>query len=395
MFVATKSWSLKVAAFVSLTLVGCSSQNASSDAAAPAAISDAGTDATIAPTAIPLGGCGLNYTATVTLGGSQPFTFIVDTGSSITGVGGASCASCADGGVAPLYAPGPNATDTHTPSAESFANGTGWSGEIYSDSVSVGSAPAVNVDLVDIGSQNGFFPALDSFCGASISGIFGLGPSDLLYTGTSSYLDQLAKAGSPDIFSFQLCPASGNLWLGGFDARFAPAWTPMVSGDKFYAASMSSIAVAGQDLGLPATSFGDAFVDTGGDALWLPQATFDAVVAKIGSDANFTKLFGAATAFFKSNYTACVPLTQSPDELDAMLPPLTLTFAGGVTVQAPATSAYLMNFEGCGYAPALFTRGSNGGGLPPIELGAPILHNKLIVIDRANQRIGFAPAPCK
>jgi Xylanase inhibitor C-terminal len=169
----------------------------------------------------------------------------------------------------------------------------------------------------------------------------------------------------------------------------------MISGDKFYAASMSSIEVAGQDLGLPASSFGDAFVDTGGDALWLPQATFDAVVAKIGSDANFTKLFGPATAFFKSDFDACVPLVQSPDELDAMLPPLTLTFAGGVTVQAPATSAYLMNFPGCGYSPALFTRGANNDGLPPIEMGAPILHNKLIVIDRANQRIGFAPAPCK
>jgi hypothetical protein len=253
----------------------------------------------------------------------------------------------------------------------------------------------VNVDLVNIGSQNGFFPALDSFCSASISGIFGLGPSDLLYAGTSSYLDQLAQAGSPDIFSFQLCPSSGNLWLGGFDPKFAPAWTPMISGDKFYAASMSSIEVAGQDLGLPASSFGDAFVDTGGDALWLPQATFDAVVAKIGSDANFTKLFGPATAFFKSDFDACVPLVQSPDELDAMLPPLTLTFAGGVTVQAPATSAYLMNFPGCGYSPALFTRGANNDGLPPIEMGAPILHNKLIVIDRANQRIGFAPAPCK
>jgi hypothetical protein len=367
--------------------------NALPDGEAP--LADAGADSVgESPLVIPLVGCGVNYTATVTVGGSKPFQLIVDTGSSVLGVAGSACTACTDAGVSPVYSPGVTATDTHETASESFANTEGWSGEIYDDQVALGEAKPVDVKLVDIGSESGFFSS--AWCGvASNQGILGLGPTDLLLPGTGSYLDQRKQAGAVDVFSVQLCATTGTLWLGGFDPTYTPEYTPMSPGQKFYTVVLSSIDVGGTSLGLPPSDFGDAFVDTGGDALWLPLAAFTAATEAIGKSAFFQSLFGSASTFFSLENSSCYPLTQSSAELDAMLPALTLTFSSGITVQAPATSSYLNDVKGCGYLPSLFTRGAADDGLPPVELGAPILHGKLVVIDRAQKRIGFAPAPCQ
>jgi hypothetical protein len=346
------------------------------------------------PVQIPLDGCGVNYTTTVTIGGSQSFTFILDTGSATMAVGGSSCQSCIDGGVTPLYTPGADATDRHTTAQSAYGDTSSWAGEIYQDTVSIGSLQPVTVDFADIETQMNFFAYQDYWCRASISGILGFGPRALLVSGTTSYFDQVADAGVPDVFSFQLCPSGGTLWLGGVDAQFVPQYTPMVSHQGFYTVVVSSIDVGGQSLGLPPGNFGNAFVDTGGQALWLPPTAFNAVVNALGNDTSFTSLLGDAKAFF-SQSTYCVHLSQSAAELDAMLPPLTLTFGSGITLQSPATSSYLYDLPGCGYMPAMFTRGSAITGLPPIELGAPILKNKVVVIDRAQQQVGFVTAPCQ
>jgi hypothetical protein len=346
------------------------------------------------PVQIPLEGCGVDYTATVVVGGTQSFTFVLDTGSTTTAVAGSTCQSCIDGGVTPLYAPGTSATDKHKTALSAYADTSSWKGEIYQDTVTIGATPPVAVDFADIETQVNFFAYLDYYCRASISGILGFGPSPLLVSGTTSYLDQVVDAGMPDVFSFRLCPSGGTLWLGGFDAQFVPQYTPM-STNELYTVVLSSIDVGGQSLGLPASDFGGAFVDTGGQAFWLPPTAFDAVVNALGNDANFTSLLGDAKTFFSPS-TYCVYLSQSAAELDAMLPPLTLTFGSGITLQSPATSSYLYELPGCGYTPAMYTRGSvPGSRLPNIELGAPILKNKVVVIDRAQQRIGFVDAPCE
>jgi hypothetical protein len=387
--------------FGTFAVAGCTAKNTDS---AGSAVLDAGaSDVDIAeasdapanggPRPIPLIGCGVNYTAPVVLGdGSQTFQLIVDTGSSVLGVAGATCATCADAGVAPLYTPSATSSDTQKPASEKFANGEGWSGEIYEDTVTLGDASPVRVKFVDIESQSGFFS--DVWCGVrSNEGILGLGPSNLLLGGTTSYLDQLKQAGSADVFSFQLCGTSGTLWLGGLDAQYAPTYTPMVAGQRFYTVVVSSIDVGGTSLGLPASDYGNAFVDTGGDALWLPQPAFDAATVAIGSDENFKTMFGSASSFFSTS-SGCKSIKETSAELDAMLPRLSLTFGSGIVVDAPATSSYLMEFAGCGYKAALFTRGAATQGLPGIELGASFLRDKITVIDRAQQRIGFAKGSC-
>ncbi len=339
----------------------------------------------------------VNYTASVTLGGSQHFTFVLDTGSTTTAVAGASCAQCIDGGVSPLYSPGATATDESATAASNFGNGSGWSGEIYQDSISLPGAPPIDVNFVSIASQTSFFYDLDYYCDASITGILGFGPSTTLLRGTTSYVDQLNIAGSPR----RVLVSSSARTTARFGwAESTPSSSPnthrwWAGPATSYTVVVSSIDVSGTSLG----SAGDRFRrrlrrHRGRCAVVFPQTAFNAMVAALGQSSAFTSLFGSATTFFSLNNADCVQLAMTDAELDAMLPPLTLNFASGLVVQSPATSSYLLNFPGCGYVPAMFTRGAATGGLPPIEMGAPILHNKVIVIDRAHQQIGFATAQC-
>jgi hypothetical protein len=150
---------------------------------------------------------------------------------------------------------------------------------------------------------------------------------------------------------------------------------------------------AGQPL-QPA-DWGAGFVDTGGTALWLPSAPFNAVTAALAQSAAFQSVFGDPAAFFSTS-TPCRHVSQTAAALDAMLPALTLLFGddGGVAVQSTATQSYLRpQSPGC-YLPALYEMTGSRGALPPIELGAPFLRGKTVVIDRARQRIGFGPATC-
>jgi hypothetical protein len=75
---------------------------------------------------------------------------------------------------------------------------------------------------------------------------------------------------------------------------------------------------------------------------------------------------------------------------------LTLAFGDdeSVTVQAVATESYLVPYQGY-WCPALY--GMDQGHDFPFAaiLGSPVLRSRVVVFDRANRRVGFAPhAPC-
>lgn len=395
----------------STLLAACSTASVSpsampieADAATEAvALPDGGSEA--GPKAIALGGCGVGPTVKVTLGGTQSFTMLIDTGSATTGVASASCDGCKQAGLAPLYRPEAGAMDRHRTASATYASvpPVGWSGEVYGETLAMKASevPGARVDLVSIDAETGFFD--NEYCGENAyQGILGLGRSAVALPGTSGYLDDLAHAGSPDVFAFRLCPSGGQMWLGGFDSKLTPAYTPMTSDKSFYTVILSDLKIDETSLGLPPTAYGRAFVDTGGSALWLPHDAFGAATGAIGKSAKFAELFGAAASFFRVDNDLCTPVTASKAELDAALPPLTLVFGSGgadgaVSVPSPATESYLHAVDdGFGtvcYRPALFEM-SGRGKLPPVELGASILQGKLVVVDRANARIGFASAPC-
>jgi hypothetical protein len=278
---------------------------------------------------------------------------------------------------------------------------TGWSGEIFAESVLIAGAPAaVALNLVAIKSQSDFFDT--ERCGMnSYEGIFGLGRTSIELKNTTGYLDALVATGTPDLLSFELCGRSGQLWLGGVNDAIADevAYTPMTDEPHFYTVVMSDLKVDSQAVGITAADLGSTFVDTGGSAFWLPTSAFTKVTTAIGENATFQQLFGDPSVFFSPSTPNCISTTKTEDELNELLPPLTLVFGSdpAIVVQSLATDSYLLTTNRAGpscYWPALFEMTGDRGALPAIELGAAILKSKTTVIDRANKRIGFGPARC-
>jgi hypothetical protein len=370
-------------------------------------------------TAVPLVGCTPSeYTATTTVGGSQTFQFIVDTGSTTLGVASTMCPTCA---VSPEYTPGASAVDEHKTASSQYGSGS-WSGEVYEDSVSVGSSRTSSDTFVAIDTQSQFFQQ-GVRCGnaAGPQGILGLAPAANALPGTQGFFDALvANEGVPNIFATELCDTSGTLWLGGYDATFttaAPQYTPLLlSNYGYYGVSLGSITVGGTSVPIASADYPYSVVDTGTSVFLLGTTAFTALTTAIGADAGFKQIFGfggsatvdASTpdggvadaaavdsgngASWFTNPENCMSLTQSKAELDAMLPSLTLVFGSGpsISVQAAPTESYLMQYDGL-WCPALYSE-AQGQDFPLASImGSPLLRSNVVIFDRANTRIGFAP----
>jgi hypothetical protein len=359
--------------------------------------------------AVPLAACTpLAYTAGVTIGGSGPFQLLLDTGSATLGVAGAGCTSCADAGVSALYQPGATAVDQHTVGTAMFGAlaASGFSGEIYEDSVGLGSPPAsARIRLVSIGRESSF---LVGRCGPAQStpqGVIGFQPGLSAIAGTDSYFDQLVRAGGvPDVFATQLCPNGGTLWLGGYDPSFTqapPVFTPSsppgFSG-YVYTVHFASICVLGTTIPVPAGGYTAALLDTGSDITSLPPNVFSVLTSAIASSPAFSQIFGASASSFFSDASHCVDLTETKAALDQALPPIDLVFGATatVTVHAVATESYLFSPSSGRWCPAVTSRAPT----PSFQsiaaiLGAPMLSSNVVIFDRAHERVGFAPhRPC-
>jgi hypothetical protein len=368
--------------------------DASSSAdAAPATMSPTLPTAT---TAIPLTGCSPFYTASVTIGGTQTFQLAVDSASTTLAVAGAACADCADAGIAPRYAPGSAATDTKVSASSTYNVGDiGWSGEVYADGVSVGGV-AAKTKLAMMQSANGLFTT--GWPCPMGEGILGLGTVAVERPGTNGYFDEAVAAGTPNVFAIELCKSHGNLWLGGWDPSFAlapPKFTPIIPND-FYSVHLADVKVSGASVSVAASAYGNGTVmlDTGGPMFDLTTPVFDAVTAALAADPTFAKLIGDASWF--TTATTCLSLPQTRAELDAMLPKLSLVLGttDQIEMQATATTSYLIGYDSGGktvWCPGISPLPPSLGWDVVGDMGGAILQSNIIVFDRANQRLGFAP----
>jgi hypothetical protein len=363
------------------------------------AAAEAGEDAGGNAVAVPLSSCvPIVYTMPATIGGSQMFQMILDTGSTSLGV---AATGCMCGGVTPVYTPGPTAVDQKQMANSMFGTGM-WTGEIYQDSVSLGTSLTAPTKLVAIGSQTNFFEPLmcDSKSGG-MQGIVGFGPSAAAVAGTNGFFDQyVATNNVPDVFATELCDTTGTLWLGGFDptAMMGPVqYTPLaadVSSTYYYTVNLASITLNGTNVPVGSgAQLPDSVVDTGTSVFILNATAYNALTAALQGDGMFQQLFGAS--FFpavNSQTPACKTLTQTKAQLDAALPELTLNFGSspGIAVKAVATESYLFSYDGQ-WCSALF--GADSNTLGPIAgiMGSPVLRSNIVVFDRAQKRIGFAP----
>jgi hypothetical protein len=341
------------------------------------------------------------YTAGITVG-SQSFQLTIDTGSTTLGVASTSCTNCS---VNPEYTPGATAVDQHQQATSQYGTGS-WSGEIFQDDVVAGTEAAVPVKLVAIDTQSQFFvPALCDSSGGSYQGILGLGPPGAALQGTAGYFDALvASQHVPDVFATQLCDTGGTLWLGGFDSSAmtaAPQYTPEISGidSYYYAVHFTSISIGGTSTPVGTSQYPDSLVDTGTSVFIVPTSVFNAITSAVAASPNAASVFGGAgaTSTFFASPNNCQTLSKTKAQLDAALPPLTLVFGSNpsISVQAAPTESYLISYQGQ-WCPAIYAMDPSANFPVASIMGSPVLRSNVVVFDRANKQIGFAPhKPCK
>jgi hypothetical protein len=354
---------------------------------------------------------GAFYTPTLTTEGAS-FLLDLDTGSTVTGIAGSGCSSCS--GLSPLYAPGSGATNTGQPGYAEYADMSGWSGEIYSDTVGLkDGTPNVTLNLVDITSQStgsdAFFASNNEY-----QGILGMGPDALLYgcsvsTGSGSacaataYMDKITAAGVTDKIGIEMCPTDGTLWLGGVDTSHAASalqYTPLVtsgSNSVFYDVNMTAMGFGSTDLGATASTLLDPIVDTGTSLFYIPSATETALISGINSNSAFHTLFPGQTLTdptnSSSNTAGCVMAAATTTDalVDQMMPPLTMTFSGttsgSITISAAPLASYFEDIGGGQYC-LLIMGGGDGGN---VIMGDVFLRGFVTEIDLVSNQVGFAP----
>ena len=327
------------------------------------------------------------YNVALTFGGSQQFEMDLDTGSTSIAVAGTACTTC---GVTKHYSPGTAATDMHKTARTEYADGSGWSGEIFGDMVGLGyETPPVPIDFVSISTQTQFFD------GSSYEGIMGLGPKYLLEPGTTAYVPAATAAGATPIMAFELCATHGNMWLGGFDPAAGQGdvqYTTMLpidgNNNPFYSIDIDDMLIGTASLGMTAPDFQQPIIDTGTSLAYLPTVVDTALLAKINADPGFVATFPGQT-ISENRCVSSAGVTAA--QVDAALSPLVLKLpvAGSddITISAPATSTYLYDNGGGTYCMAYFDGGNDGGA----TLGDSFIRGFLTVIDLQANRIGFAP----
>ena len=358
--------------------------------------------------AVPLKGCfASDYTARVRLGDGSSYQLIVDTGSTTLAVAASACTNCA--GISPSYTPSAKATDDQTSTSGQYGDGSSWSGEVFTDVVSMGSANDVRMAFATIDRQSmsrtsgrNFFNA--SYCsGSAVSdasqGIIGFAGKKLALPHTDAYLTGLQTTNTlPDVVAAQFCDLDGNLWLGGYDpgsVSVAPIYTPMSVATGFYEVTMQDMLLDGVPVGT-SSSYGTAIVDTGTSIMIVTTSLFDALNTALDNNPQFVAYFGPG---FLANGSCSVPATAvTRAALDAALPKLVLEFPDAQgnmqQVRMAATDSYLMAMKQpggtIGYCAAVSSGGGTGG-LPNLLLGNSLMHSQITIFDRANSRLGLAP----
>jgi len=344
------------------------------------------------------------YAPLLTVNGVK-FAMDLDTGSTTTALAGSACSDCSGSGftLSPLYTPGPMAVDQGSNGESEYADGTGWAGEIYKDTISLGDgSPSATLNIVDISTQvvpdggmTGFFS--DN----GYQGILGMGAPENAIADTGAYFQTITQSGVTPTMAFELCPASGTMWLGGFDsthAQAAPQYTPMLPIDAdnnpFYAIDITGMSLNGSSAGTGSATFEEPVVDTGTSLFYLPTTVEASLIKSLNASMAFKSLFPGTTLKDDPNGTGigCTKASNVTDaQVEAMLPPLVINMpnkAGGsdLAISVPPLESYLID-AGSGQ----FCLGiENGGSQDATTMGDMIMQAFVTVIDVQNSQVGWA-----
>jgi len=330
------------------------------------------------------------YTALLSFNGVG-YALDIDTGSATTGIAGTSCTGCP---VHPQYSPSMTAVDKHVTASTSYADGSGWTGEVFTDHGGLGNqTPDIDTSIVAITQQMGGF-----FADNSYQGILGLGPKELLEAGTSAYIEDIKLRGASQVMGFELCDTAGTMWIGGFDATKAattPAFTPLLAingqTNPFYAVDVTDMGLGGTSLGFGSSTFANPIVDTGTSLFYLPTAVDTALLQQINASAGFKALFPGQTLSDNGCAQGATSITSAM--VDAMLPKMSMSFAGmggaPFTVSLAPMASYL--YGGMpGQVCFAFADGGSGSQYFGV-MGDAIMRAFITVVDLDQGRVGFAP----
>jgi len=288
-------------------------------------------------------------------------------------------------------------TNLGTTVTSQYADGSGWQGPAYQDQVSIAGSPAVSMTFASMKTVASFWPTQScqfTQQGNEHQGIIGFAYPGLASYPTNPWFNQFISQNPsiPAQFALQMCPETGNIWIGGYDPAFYTGtlqWTPITQ-KLWYSVSLLGMGVGTTAVGT-AASFASpaAIVDSGTTMLIVPATVYNSITQAVYQSAYFVQEFGST--FFGSGY--CLTSTQSIAQLNANLPPMTFTFADGAggsfTLSAPAISSYLMEAHDS-LGRTLFC-----SGIAPSSqtiLGWSFMNTFITVFDVGNSRIGFAPS---
>jgi hypothetical protein len=137
-------------------------------------------------------------------------------------------------------------------------------------------------------------------------------------------------------------------------------------------------------------------VDTGTSTFLLTTTAYTGVVNAITGSAGYKSLGASTNGLFpaagSSGSISCANLAKTAEQLDAILPPMTFTFGTNppVNVTATASQSYLFPLQG-EWCSGLSAVPANE--IAPLAsiFGSPMHRSSIIIYDRANNQIGFAP----
>ncbi|XP_068715614.1 beta-secretase 1-like isoform X2 [Montipora foliosa] len=271
----------------------------------------------------------------------QRLEFLVDTGSSNMAIAGPRCRDEMDRKceIETFYYPEKSSTseDQHIPIETEYGKGA-WSGDIYRDVVAFpGDGPRTTAEFAVISHEKDFF-----LRNSINEGILGLAYKSLATDDVQPLYDQLVQDNKvPNVFSLGLC--------NGMD-------------------------VAGNDLGLLPPSYSSAIVDSGTTDILLHPEVYSAVIAQL-------KLRGPPVdERFWESY--CVD--TDPYQWPYITIYLKDTIGGsfGLTV----LGKHYVRKQDEFYCLSIGAKQSGA------VLGEVVMEGNVVVFDRANQRIGFAPS---
>jgi len=199
---------------------------------------------------------------------------------------------------------------------------------------------------------------------------------------------------APDIFAIQMCQFDGNLWLGGYDSSYLKSSISYTSitEESYYVVGMTGLSL-GTSFIADGGSFGKTIVDSGTTLLILPQSVYDILTTKLNQNRIFSRQF---PDFWvpKSGGLVCTQPTDglTPDQLNELLPSLTITLDNVVLELSPVSSYLRIDVSVAGYVRYCW------GVMPTTEdiviLGWSVMNQYVTVFDRGNTRVGFGKTEC-